>query len=44
MKVVVFHGSSSKFIFKLERNCVLSNSKFELEILLVLEISRTNAY
>jgi hypothetical protein len=35
MKVVIFHGSSSKFIFKLEMNFVLSNSKFEIKNLLV---------
>jgi hypothetical protein len=44
MKVTILHGSSSKFIFKLERNYVLSNSKFELKILPVTRFSRTYAY
>jgi hypothetical protein len=44
MKVAILHGYSSKFILRLERNGVLSNSKFELEILLVLRFSKTDAY
>ncbi len=35
MKVVILHGSSNKFNFKLERNHVLNHSKFKFVSLLV---------
>ncbi len=44
MKVTILHGSSSKFIFRLERKYVLSNSKFELKTSPILRLSRTYAY
>jgi hypothetical protein len=44
MKVAIFHGYSTKYIFRLERNHVLNNSKFELKNLLVLRFSKTDAY
>jgi len=44
MKVAIFHGYTNKYIFRLEKNRVLNNSKFELEIFLVLRFSKTNAY
>ncbi len=44
MKVAIFRAYSNKFIFRLERNCVLNNSKFELKNLPVLRFSKTDAY
>jgi hypothetical protein len=44
MKVVVLHGSSNNSIFRLERNPISSNSKFELKNFSILRFSRIYAY
>jgi hypothetical protein len=44
MKVVAFHGSSSKLRFKLDRKHVFNKSKSNFRKFLVLKFSRSLAY
>jgi hypothetical protein len=41
---VVFHGSSNKLIFKLERKCVFNRLKFELKFFFVGRFLKRAAY